>query len=71
MKIYTEKILPHEKYQDKWRKLKKKIMGLNYFTTYINGELVEYLYSYYDYNVVAIDGLLVKEEFHHKGITTS
>ena len=70
MEVYTEKILPHEKYQDTWRKLKKKIIGLNYFTTYINGELVGDHYSYY-YNVLAIDGLLVNEEFRHKGIATS
>ena len=52
-------------------KAKEKDNGLNYFAAYIKGELVGYLYSYYDHNVVAIDGLLVKEEFRHKGIATS
>ena len=52
-------------------KAKEKDNGLNYFAAYINGELVGYLYSYYNHNVVAIDGLLVKKEFRHKGIATS
>lgn len=33
--------------------------------------MIGHLYFYYDYNVVAINGLLVKEEFHHKGVETS
>lgn len=37
-------------------KAKGKENGLNYFAAYIKGEMVGYLNSYYDYNVVAIEG---------------
>lgn len=45
-----------------------KDTGVNYFGCYINNKLVALCYSYYAYGVVALDGLIVEEEYRHKHI---
>lgn len=45
-----------------------KDKGVNYFGCYINNKLVALCYSYYSNGVVALDGLIVDENYRHNHI---